>query len=271
MEFKTIKERNKYLIDNQKEIISLKKANLKVCDPLTFELKEADKIAIKAEAMVSDNQDTEDTIYRTLIGNTYLFMDSHLDVHYKNCFKASLALRGANRISHLHDHIHQVTAKVGKFLDVYEGNIKWSDLGIDKQGSTQALFGDSEIQKDLNESVFKQYKNNEIDQHSVGMRYITVKFALNDKDYPESFAEWNKILPLLGNPEKAEEHGYMYVVYEAALIEISCVLNGSNELTPTLPVKFEINPSEDSLENKDLIHPPQSNEVKKSNFYSLIH
>ena len=38
----------------------------------------------------------------------------------------------------------------------------------------------------------------------------------------------------LGNPEQAEEKGYFWLVREAKLIEISAVLLGSNELTPTL-------------------------------------
>lgn len=268
MEFKTLKERNKYLIDNQKEIISLKKANLKVCDPYLFALKDVEPISIKAEAFSQENKDTDDIIYRTIVGNCYLWMDSHEDVHMKNCFKASLAQKEASRIAHLHDHIHQVTAKVGKFLEVYEDAIKWSDLGVPKDGKTQALLGYSEIQKEMNESVFRQYKNGDIDQHSVGMRYISVKFALNDKDYPEAYAEWNKVYPTLGNPEKADEIGYFYCVYEAGLIEISCVLNGSNELTPTMPVKEEliVNPSEDnSGENKNEIEPtPVIQKLKSS-------
>lgn len=266
MEFKTVKERNKYLVDNQKEIISLKKANLKVCDPLTFLLKQDSTLSLKAEETEREYKDSEDVIYRTLIGNTYLFMDSHEDVHMKNCFKASLAQKEAGRISHLHDHIHQVTAKVGKFLEVYEGNIKWSDLGIQKDGNTQALFGYSEIQKEMNESVFKQYRNGDIDQHSVGMRYISVKFALNDKDYPEAYAEWNKVYPQLGNPDKADERGYFYCVYEAGLVEISCVLNGSNELTPTLPVKeeFIVNPSIDNSQENKKIDPADVSQKLKS-------
>lgn len=267
MEFKTIKERNKYLIDNQKEIISLKKANLKVCDPFTFSLKGELPITVKAASVDQTDKDTEDVIYRTVVGNTYLWLDSHEDVHMKNCFKASLAQKESVRIAHLHDHIHQITAKVGKFLDVYEGDIKWSELGVSKDGKTQALFGYSEIQKEMNESVFKQYRNGDIDQHSVGMRYVSVKFALNDKDYPEAYAEWNKVYPQLGNPEKADERGYFYCIYEAGLIEISCVLNGSNELTPTMPVKEEliVNPSNDnSHENKDKVDPTDVSHKLKS-------
>ena len=268
MEFKTIKDRNKYLIENQKEIISLKKAQIKACDPFILNDRiEVKRNTIKAEAGDNENKDTDDVIYRTVVGNSYLWLDSHEDVHMKNCFKASLAQKEASRVSHLHDHIHQITAKVGKFLEVYESDISWSDLGIEKSGKTQALFGYSEIQKEMNESVFKQYKNGDIDQHSVGMRYISVKFALNDKDYPEAYAEWNKVYPMLGNPEKADERGYFYCVYEAGLIEISCVLNGSNELTPTLPVKFEIieSPSNDNLnENKDKIDPTEVSQKLKS-------
>jgi hypothetical protein len=66
------------------------------------------------------------------------------------------------------------------------------------------------------------------------MRYIKLDLAVNDEDYKEEYAEWNKYINEIGNKEEAEELGYFWAVKEAVLIEISAVLMGSNELTPTI-------------------------------------
>ena len=49
------------------------------------------------------------------------------------------------------------------------------------------------------------------------------------------------------NSEKALEQGYFFAVTEAKLKEVSCVIAGSNELTPTIePLKNiqEVEPNE---------------------------
>src|SRR5690554_6703690 len=100
---------------------------------------------------------------------------------------------------------------------------------------TEALIAVSEVKRSLNEKIFDQYLQDEIDQHSVLMRYINISLAVNDKDnYPKEFEVWQEVLPKLGNRKTAEDKGYFFAVSEAALHEISAVLAGSNELTPTL-------------------------------------
>jgi len=138
------------------------------------------------------------------------------------------------RIRHLHDHIYQLTAKVGKPEKVYEKTVQWTSLGINKFGYTQALMMDSSIEKELNTQIFKGYLKGEIDQHSVGMQYVKLELAVNDEEYKEEFANWNKYISLIGNKADAEELGYFWAVKEAKLIEISAVLEGSNTLTPTV-------------------------------------
>ena len=69
------------------------------------------------------------------------------------------------------------------------------------------------------------------------MRYVKLDLAVNDKDSKEEFAVWNKYFDRIINQEQAEKKGYFWAVQEGQLIEISCVIKGSNILTPTLPTK----------------------------------
>lgn len=228
--FATKKELFAYLVKNKKDIIELKKAALKFTDD--FGISAIEKAILKEYNGTTAN-DTADVIYRTIIGNTYLWMDSHDDVHLTDVFAKSIKDRG-EKIYHLHDHLRQVTAKVGVPQKVYEAYIDWTKLGVNKAGQTQALFMDSAIKKELNPQVFGMYRDKEINQHSVAMQYVQLCLCINDPEDKEEFANWNMYIDLLGNRADAEEQGYFWVVKEAKLIEISCVLEGSNELTPTL-------------------------------------
>ena len=228
--FKSNKERIDWLIANKSELIEMKRASLKFTDLVTTPTNET---TIKALNTSYKDDPTSGVIKRDIIANTYNWLDSHGDVHVGNTFGKSIDER-ANKVFHLHDHKHEVTAKVGKFESIQEVAVQWSDLGVNKQGNTTVLLAKSNIKEGYNKDVFKQYLEGEIDQHSVGMRYIKLDLAVNDEDYKEEYAEWNKYINEIGNKEEAEELGYFWAVKEAVLIEVSAVLMGSNELTPTI-------------------------------------
>lgn len=236
--FATKKEEIEYLVKHQKEIIAMKKAAVKFTDGSIYMTPGPKDNPIKAfkALQTSTKNDTDTTIERTIIGNTYNWMDSHQDVHLNGTFSKSIDER-QKAIFHLHDHQQMVTAKVGSPISTYEKLVKWKDLGVDKAGTTTALMMDSQIKQAYNKMVFEQYKADQIDQHSVGMYYVQIAFAANDPDYKEAHAEWESHIDKIGNKERAEENGYFWAVKEAKLIEISAVLQGSNELTPTVEAK----------------------------------
>lgn len=242
-----------YLIKNKAELIDLKKSAIKLADA-SGGFVSTSTLVTKA---IDTSRDTDDTVYRTIVGNTYNWMDSHDDVHLNGLFGQSIKDRNG-RIYHRHDHVNQLTAKVGKFSQVYEQAVNWTDVGVNKAGQTMALLGDSAIKKSYNPLIFDSYKDNEIDQHSVGMQYVKIFLAVNNKDSKEEYEVWKKYFDLIGNPEKAEKKGYFWAVKEAKLIEISCVTEGSNELTGIY------NPSKDSLN----IDPPPSSQPKS--IYSIL-
>jgi hypothetical protein len=247
-DFTDKKEFLKYLMANKREIIDFKKSVMKYADAFGITIQQA---GVMKSLNTSHKDDVASgVIKRTVIGNTYNWMDSHDDVHLDNVFSSSISQR-QDKIWHLHDHEQKITAKVGKPASIYEKSVEWKDLGVDKAGKTMALFMDSNIIKDYNSVIFDQYLSCDIDQHSVGMMYVQLDLAVNDPEMKSEFSVWNKYIDLIGNKEKAIDQGFFWAVKEAKLVEISCVLQGSNELTPTV----ENEPEE---EEDDKSTPPKS-------------
>lgn len=229
-EFKTAKERNNFLVKNSKEIINLKKSAIKHTDPFNI-IKNGEVI----KALTTNYSDDIESgiIKRTFIGNTYMYMDSQSDVLIDGCSAKSISEREKD-IFHLSDHNYSLEGKVGKPSSIYEKAISWKDLGIDMLGKTQCLFMDSEVQKDYNSKIFNLYLKNEINQHSIGLNYVSLQLAINDPDYKEEYAVWLKYIDRIGNSSEVKDQGYFWAVTEIKLLEISCVLMGSNKLTPAL-------------------------------------
>lgn len=252
----------KDLIKNKAEHIEFKKAQFKSCDASMLVNNEVKPLG-KALSTSKDG-DTDTILKRTIIGNTYNWLDSHNDVHVKNTFKKSIDER-QSKIWHLHDHIQQRDAQIGKATKVYEKEVLWSDLGVNKLGTTTVVAMDTNILKDYNPMMFMQYKEGDVDQHSVGMYYVKIELAVNDTEEVEEYKVWNEYINQIGNKEKAIESGYFWAVKEAKLIEISAVLEGSNELTPTIEAK-DIEPLEDTHKNEPS-KDTQNDIDKESNVY----
>lgn len=231
--FATKKELFKYLVDNKDDIINLKKAAKKFADIVDLTAFDFEQTATKGKYPYENNKEAG-ILKRTIVANTYNWLDSHGDVHLSGLFSKSISER-ANKIPHLHDHKFELEARVGKPTSFSEKQISWRELGVGKTGMTEALFMESEIRKSYNEKVYNDYLNDEIDQHSVAMSYVKVSLAVNDPDeYPNEYKVWSDVIKLLGNRKEAEAQGYFWAVSEAKLVEVSAVLLGSNELTPTM-------------------------------------
>ena len=239
------------IVKQKEELISIKKGATKYTKGVPTKVINCDTLKNKSVL----NKDNESSIERTVIGNTYLWMDSHGDVHSKGCFAKTIKERSES-VFHLHDHEFKITSKVGNPIKIYEESIKWKDLGVNKSGDTEALFMDTEIIKSYNSQIFEEYKTGKINQHSVGMQYVKIDLAVNDEEYEDEYKVWKDNIDNIGNKDYAEEKGYFWLVREAKLIEISAVLLGSNELTPTLQAdnkSLETIEAEKSLQLKHLL------------------
>lgn len=237
--FKNKAELFAYLVAEKEELIFLKKSVVKFSDPCTLPFTVEKRIHIVDKAKYAyENDEEKGILKRTIVANTYNWLDSHGDVHLNGLFAKSISDGGKK--AHLHDHIQQLDGRVGKPLNFSEKEISWRELGQGKTGMTMALLMESEIRKSYNPEVYLDYLNDDIDQHSVGMQYVKLALAINDEEnYPNEYKIWKENIGKLGNKNDAEDQGYFWAVSEAKLFETSAVLFGANKLTPTLGSKSQ--------------------------------
>ena len=229
------KDKIKQLIENKDKIIKLKKAQIKHADGILINDLSVLKTVKKKE--LTTKAGSEDQVEVTAVINTTYLFDSHEDVHIDGLWNKSLA---ENRgIMHLQEHEMKFDKIIsdGEDLKAYTVNVTWKELGFNYSGKTEALTFDSIVKKSRNEYMMNQYKARLVRNHSVGMQYIKLYLAVNDEDYKEEFAVWNKYYDKIANKADVDEAGYFWAVTEAKLIEGSAVPAGSNWATPTREVK----------------------------------
>ena len=227
-----------FLIENKQTLVAQKMNTIKFADGIGANI-QADSTTTKTQVSKADTE-----IKVKAIINTTNILDSHKDVHLPNIWKKSL--QENKRIMHLQEHQSNAFDKIiasGTDLKTYTETLTWKELGFKAEGTTQALVFESTVKKSRNAYMFEQYKNGFVDNHSVGMQYVKIAMAVNDKDYKEEKAVWDKYYDEIVNKEDADSVGYFFAVTEAKVIEGSAVPLGSNPITPTLEIK---EPSKDT-------------------------
>lgn len=246
-EFNTKKELYAFLVENKQVLISQKCSAIKCGDGFG-----ANITVIKSGIVgKSNSEDNTNEILIKAVINTTGIMDSHGDVHIKGIWNKSL--KENKRIMHLQEHKSGSFDKIissGADLKAYVKDYSWKDLGYDAEGETQALVFESLVKNSRNSYMFNQYKNGYVDNHSVGMQYVKLELAINDKEYEKEKDFWDKHIGAVVNAKDAEAKGYFWVVSEAKAIEGSAVPNGSNTVTPTLPTSKDTEDSD--AKEKDL-------------------
>ena len=236
-------ELKKALRTNKQELITAKKAVIKYSDTLSS------NSAVKPITSEKTTKDAasplavpNDTVEVTVVCSAAWWCDSQMDVLTNTSYDKSIAKRG-NTIPHIADHKQVSTGHVGDVKSVYTKELKLTELGLKySRASTTALIMETLVRKDYNEDVFKFYKNGKINQHSIGCKYISIQLCMNSTDEydKEELALWEKYYPEVINKDIIDARGYFWIVEEIDVMENSCVLFGSNSLTPTLAVKTEL-------------------------------
>ena len=239
------------LVTNKEKKIEEKKLAHKYAFTRPVNLDVAFADTTEKSKVLYENDETKGILKRTIVANTYNWLDSHEDVHVNGLFAKSIAEN--KKIPHTHDHNFTTMGRVGRPLAFYERPMKWRALGHAKNGDTMVLMMETQIEKDLNPALYREYLLDQVDQHSVKMQYMRIDLAVNDENYQQEFKTWEEVFPGLGNKEAAEALGYFWAVKEARLLEVSAVILGSNILTPTLGNKSTpshlIEAAETHLEN----------------------
>jgi len=264
-EFQTKEELFKALIDNKKELVSIKKSATKNADAVSFGyLDTSIKIDTNKEDVQSQMQNPESLNVKVVI-NTTNFLDSHGDVHINGIWNKSV--KDNVSFLHLQEHEREFDKVITDSAKGYVQSMAWKKLGLPYEGKTEALIFESTIDKKRNEFMLNQYANGWVKNHSVGMRYVSLELAINteaeyDKEYK---ALWDEFYPVIANKETADERGYFWVVKEAKIIEGSAVVMGSNSATPTLENKegaVLIDTSKDE--------PSQDTQKEQESYYSHL-
>lgn len=289
-EFKDRKELFSYLKSNRKQILAQKcsmpiKSDDGDNEPfiygaLAIKANNTEKIGAKKDSkaalkVVSKEDLNDDEIEVDVITNMAGWCDSYMDVLIPDCWKRTISEKGASNkqlIYHLKNH--------GEYWNGYTtdsiigGNVKMSSKYLDlsmfniesdiEQG--QALIGSSIVKKKYDNKCFHLYSDDEIKQHSIGLRYLKIHLCMNSDDDEHQYEKenWDKYIGFVINKEKVEGRGYFFAVTEIKLLEYSAVLYGANELTTVQSTgKSSGQPS------KDINHEPskdiQEDEAKKAN------
>jgi len=226
-----------WIIDHMDDIVYEAKATIKEADAIPISISYSDSKEIADKSVIEPKE--EGVINAKLIINTTNIMDSHKDVHMPGIWKKSL--KENKRIKHKQEHGYRFKDIIADKDDLraYTKVFKWRDLGFDVDGETEALVFDSKIRKSRNPEMYKEYKNGNVDNHSVGMQYVKLLFAANsDKDEHAQYKiNWDKYISSVVNRKEAEKVGFFWAVLEAKVREGSAVPDGSNPITPTLSRK----------------------------------
>lgn len=233
-----------YLKENKKSLIAQKcLAPIKtdVFDYGCIGIKAKDKKTIGKSVVkqVGENDKLNDNELEVdAIANMAGWCDSHMDVLIPDNWKETIKVKGASGkqlIYHLKNHHCSTDAIIGgevkmraEWLDLSIFNIENTDL---KQG--QALIGNSIVRRKYDSKSYELYADDEIKQHSIGLRYVRIFLCINstDEDMVVEKENWDKYHEFVINKDKVEGKGFFWAVTEIKLLEYSAVLFGSNELT----------------------------------------
>jgi len=207
-----------------------------------FEL--SDKSGLKIEKTDTIELLKLDTIHAKCAISTTNIRDSHKDVHFPGCFTKTV--RENKRLMHLKDHGRTQEDIISSRPNQSVVQLGWDDLGFNYKGITEILQFDSEIERQRNEYMFKQYCNGWVENHSIGMMYIFGKIFLcmksdsrqdrEERDNWDKFTANNQVVNL---KDFEDTDPYFWAITELMAIEGSSVPLGSNYATPTISVGKE--------------------------------
>jgi hypothetical protein len=231
-EFTNREDLHSFLIENKEEYYSVKKMQIKNADCVNHIIIENNIEQVNKGEGEAQQQDPTKLKITAVINTTNIY-DSHGDVHIDGIWKQSL--KSNKRIYLLQEHKATFDSVISRKVKATAEQMTFKELGYNYEGNTQALIFDAELSKEQNEKMFNRYKNNEVDNHSVGMMYVNLYLCIDssEKWAAEEKANYDKYITHVANKEDIQD-GVFWAVTEAKIIEGSAVLFGSNPITPTL-------------------------------------
>lgn len=218
-----------YLRSNVKTIIAQKKSM-----PIKSDVMEWGCLPVNEKMTIKEDGSPlgVDEIEVNAIANLSGWCDSYMDVMIKDNWNKTIADKSI--VYHLKNHDYDTDCIVGKNPELYTKNFDLSYFGIQSDVTkAQALMMRSVVPKEYDFKTYLLYRDNQIKQHSIGLRYIQIALCLDseldeDKDYKKM---WDKYYPIVINKDKVDLYGYFFAVTESQILENSCVLFGANKNT----------------------------------------
>lgn len=231
-----------WLIANKAALVAQKKASEKEADAISYMVP---LLSDKGDVIKSEVVPITATKVKVRsIINTTKLLDSHGDVHIDQLWNKSIKEARHNYL--VQEHNFSYSGIISSDVKAFTKQMTWAELGYGGfEGNTQALIYDSVI--DLSKVTYGQgagptkmgelYKDGLVNNHSVGMRYVSLDMAINDSRYEKEFAIWEKYYPIIANKSDADAQGYFWAVTAGKNNEGSAVVKGSNFVTPTYSVQ----------------------------------
>lgn len=229
--FKNNDERFAYLRTNIKTIIAQKKSM-----PIKSDIFEWGCLPVNEKSKIKEDGNIlgQDEIEVNVIANLSGWCDCYMDVMIKDNWNKTIADKAITY--HLKNHDYETDSIVGKNPELYNKNFDLSYFGIKSDVTkAQALMQRSIVPKEYDKKTYVLYKDGQIKQHSIGLRYVQIVLCLDskldeDKDYKKN---WDKYYPIVINKDKVDLYGYFFAVIESQILEVSAVLFGANPNTGT--------------------------------------
>jgi len=265
-EFPTKEKMFKWLKENKEAIILERKSESKT-KTLTGILGFVD---VKNNTVKGIPNMDDDYIY-PIISNTN-YMDSHKDVHITGSMTKT-AKDQNHKVYYLADHQLKMDGIIAtpKNVEVILQELKWSELGRNYEGMTEALIFKVKKDEIINDKFKQLIDKGEDLQNSIRMQYLklTVGFNSEEKEYKEEKAVWDEVYPSIVNKEVADEDGYFFAVKELKLhLEGSAVLFGSNDATPIKITQTEKSPED--IEAEKSLQAKEEAKILNEKFYNNI-
>ena len=242
--FETKEDMFKALKANEDKLISLKKAHIyKSCDKhqVSFLNVDMDKLSTTTKA---NFEIKEGYIYPVI--STTLYMDSHSDVHFNNCFYRTVKHQ-QGKVYYALDHELKWNSILAWQKDVrmFVTPLDWALVGKSYSGQTEALVFEIAESKITKADVLAAIKSRSSDfENSIRMSYDKITLGVNstDRDMAENKAYFDKNISLIANQAEVMDQGYFWGVDELSISKEGSlvVAGGSNDATSIItmePVK----------------------------------
>jgi hypothetical protein len=239
---------------NKEKIIGLKKASIKNSDPVSYVIKSTE--VEKGAPVEGEVVGIGSYVYAVI--NTTNYYDSCGDVHLDGIWDNSLKDQ-KGKLYYVINHELKLGSVIAYPNDVEASvqTLKWSELGLDYTGKTQALIYKAKLTEATNKDALSAIVTKQDIQNSVRMGYISMILCIDDssEDYKQEKANFDKYLAIIANKQDAEDAGYFWAIAEAKIVkEGSAVLFGANDATPILYT----DPADAGQKQKEQVSPEDS-------------